>query len=234
MRGVVAVALALLVSTVASGCFVEDKDPETQGTSATGTTTSRSGTLSSARTTSTGAGSAANGSAALNHAPVANLTAAPVNGTAPLNVTFAIGATDADGDALNWTLAMGEQTFASGNASTLPSNVTHQFPEAGNFTIVLTVSDGQANASANVTIRVEAGAGSALPAGPHYCNVTPDQTVGPIYYTKALGGNWVFRESNQVPGLQVGNSWIGGSAGDEIGESAPEWVDCERPDTLIF
>lgn len=233
MRGVVAVALALLVSTVASGCFVEDKDPETQDTdtsSGTATRTSSSGPRSATTTTTGGNGTA--GGNATNLAPTANLTASPGNGTAPLNVTFTIGGADPEGGNLTWTLTLDNTTI--GNGTSVPANHTHAFTEAGNHTVVLTVSDGTHNATANVTVTVAAGAAGdgAAPREDAYvvfnadgtCDAKTERTAGPVHVQDRGGGSiWVYRESNSLPGLQVG------TAAEQAAYRA-----CQNPDTLIF
>ena len=238
MRGVVAVALALLVSTVASGCFVEDKDPETQDTTGTGTA-SKSGTTTGAKTTTT----TGNGTGSPNQAPTANLTATPANGTAPLNVTFVVSGTDADSDALNWTLTSGNATLASGNGTTLPSNVTHQFTEAGNFTVVLTVTDGSLDALAKVTVTVGVGddAGAVEPSEDDWVVFNADGTCDAKDEIDVFGeyvhergdppgtgyvngdGTWIYEESNGIDGLQVGGA----------GETAA-YQACLNPDFLVF
>ncbi|MCA1811951.1 MAG: PKD domain-containing protein [Halobacteriales archaeon] len=200
------------VALVLSGCTVKNGDPTT-----------------SHPATATGGATATNATAnaTVQHPPMANLTASVASGTAPLNVTFALTGSDADGDALNWTLTFGDGNRTSGVG--LPANVTHGFHLGGNFTVTLLATDGHANATASVLVRV-----TALPGGPKICTIEPDQTVGPFYYTTEGGGNWVFLESNDIPGLQVGNTSLTGSAGETLGEVNPDWVDCTDPDQLVF
>lgn len=228
--------LALLLS----GCAVEkpsasinEADDGTSSSSTTTTTTTASQTTTS---------SAPGASAGENQAPSATLNATATNGTAPLNVTFDLGGVDPDGDALTWTLTLGNVTL--GNGTALPANVTHVF-EAGNHTVVLTVSDGHANASANVTLTVEAAAAEpAAPSGPtedDWATFNPDGTCdakgeiavpGGIYLHDRgsppgtgffLGaGTWVYEESNSLPGLQLG------------GPDDTDYAHCANPDLLIF
>ena len=229
MRGVVALTAALLVSLTASGCFVEENDPETQATDGA---------------TTTGASTSATNTSVANRSPVANLTATPENGTAPLNVTFAIQGSDPDGGALNWTLSLDNTTLGSGNGTILPSNVTHQFSDSGNFTVVLLVTDGLLNATANITITVAAGANGTVGGAPTedaWVVFNADGTCdakGEIdlfgEYIHERGdppgtgyvdgdGTWVYEESNGIDGLQVGGS----------GEAAA-YVACLNPDFLVF
>jgi PKD repeat protein len=133
-------ACLVLASLAFAGCAGKDKDDD--------------GTATSSSSTSRGA------TAATNHAPTAALNVSAVNGSAPLNVTFTVSGADADNDTLSWTLAFGDNTTANGTS--LPANVTHLFTAAGAFLANLTVTDGVANATANVTVSV-AGASGGIP-----------------------------------------------------------------------
>jgi hypothetical protein len=230
MRGVVAVSVALLVSLMSSGCFVAEDDPETQDGETTGTgtssatrtsTTSRSGTSTSSTT----------GNAVANQAPTASLAATPLNGTAPLNVTFEVGGADADSANLSWSLTLGTTLLANGTA--LPANFTQAFG-VGNHTVILVVSDGANNATANVTIQVAAGSAGAVspPAEDTLCPTDGDAIAIPgagLYLTPmdsaedppfSVGSLWVYEESNGMPGLQRND------------DTRP--TDCPTPDTIIF
>jgi hypothetical protein len=230
MRGVVALTAALLVSLTASGCFVEEDDPSTQDADATSTTSTTAATTNT--TTSTA-----------NRSPTANLTATPEDGAAPLNVTFAVGGSDPDGGALDWTLTLGNETLGSGNRTTLPGNVTHQFSEAGNYTVILLVTDGRLNATANVTIEVTAGANETVPGATEddWAVFNADGTcdakgeidlLGEYIHERgdppgtgyvAGGGTWIYEEANGIDGLQIGGS----------GEDAA-YTACLNPDFLVF
>lgn len=207
----------LSLALVLSGCTVKNGDP----------TTTPAATSSFGKPTTGTVHANATANVTVQHPPVANLTASVANGTAPLNVTFALTGSDADGDALNWTVTFGDGNRTSGTG--LPANVTHRFVLGGNFTVALVATDGHANATASVLVRV-----TALPGGPKICNVDPDETVGPFYYTTEGGGTWVFMESNDIPGLQVGNSSPLGPDGGGVGESFDGWADCTNPDQLVF
>lgn len=89
-----------------------------------------------------------------NRAPTAQLMASIANGTTPLNVTFGLAGTDADGDALNWTLVLEDGVRVNGTG--LPTNLTHTFTDAGDRLVALEVTDGHDVARANVTVRVAA------------------------------------------------------------------------------
>ena len=83
-----------------------------------------------------------------NQPPVASPTAMPNTGPAPLTVQFASNASDPDGDALTYTWSFGD------GATSMASDPAHTYETAGSFVAELTVSDGQATASASLTIIV--------------------------------------------------------------------------------
>lgn len=84
-----------------------------------------------------------------NTAPVARFTTNKTSGTAPLYISFnASGSSDADGDTLSYSW-----DFGNGSSST-SRYTSHTYRTAGTFTAVLTVSDGKASHSAQVTITV--------------------------------------------------------------------------------
>ncbi len=101
---------------------------------------------------------------------------APANNTAPevdlsvavdgLNATFRVNVTDADGDAVSWSLdadgdgAPDAQGAGSGNA-------TFAYAAAGNHTATVEATDGNATATAQVEVRVaEAPVAPSEPAHP--------------------------------------------------------------------
>lgn len=156
MRGVVAVACALLVSLGSSGCFVSEDDPETQGEGTGDGLGSSSGT-GTGKTSGTRTSGPSAGGNATNHAPMVNLTASSLAGASPLNVTFNVTVSDLDGDNVTWRLDFGNGTDAQ-NGTTANATVTHAFSAAGNHTVTLSASDGAANATTNLTIVVTGGA----------------------------------------------------------------------------
>ncbi len=87
----------------------------------------------------------------VNTVPVASLTASPLSGTVPLEVTFdASGSSDGDGDSLSFTL-----DFGDGNTTTT-NTASHTYTVAGTYTATLTVNDGNGGvANAEVVITVE-------------------------------------------------------------------------------
>lgn len=101
-----------------------------------------SGTIS--RITYSGSGS--------NRNPVAQFSATPTSGSAPLNVAFnAIGSTDPDGDPLTFAWNFGDNTTGSG------VNVSHTYAANGTYVAQLTVTDGRGgSATRQVSIAVGA------------------------------------------------------------------------------
>lgn len=156
------VAVLLLITVSLAGCTgngdkgEDGSDGDGSGTS-TGTSTSSGSKSKTSTGTSSGTGTGGPGPG--NDAPTASLAASVANGSVPLNVTFTATVTDPDGDNLTWQLDFGDGSSAAQGTSSGQAN--HTFTSAGNYTAVLTVSDGQRNASANLTIVVAAGGGSA-------------------------------------------------------------------------
>jgi PKD repeat protein len=95
-----------------------------------------------------------------NQPPVANASANPTSGTAPLAVAFsAAGSSDPDG-----TIAAYEWAFGNGATATGPAP-SYTYTAAGSYIATVTVTDNAgARASASVTIAV--GAPPAAPAAP--------------------------------------------------------------------
>lgn len=94
-----------------------------------------------------------------NEPPEATLTADLTTGEAPLNVSFTLDGSDADEDPLTWTLDLGDGSDVV-EGDELPYVLEHAYAESGNFTAVLTVSDGNETDSAQVELTV------AQPADP--------------------------------------------------------------------
>ena len=111
------------------------------------------------------------GSGSGNQSPVANASATPESGDAPLEVSFsASGSNDPDG-----SLASYAWNFGDGNSST-EANPTHTYNSAGNYTATLTVTDNQgATGADNVAITVNA-SGPQPPAAPTSLTATATST----------------------------------------------------------
>ena len=150
------ILLALLLATalVLSGC-AQKKDDDDGAAASSSTSSSQS---------MTGTGGSVGGNLSTNQPPSATLTA---NSTGGLNVTFALNATDNDGDALTWSLDFGDNatqngTFPArlGNASkpfAHAANVTHLYDAGGAFNVTLTLSDGKATTNVSLALNVTAG-----------------------------------------------------------------------------
>ncbi len=84
--------------------------------------------------------------------PVAELHASVLEGTAPLTVVFGLNGTDADGDALSWSLDIDSDGLAEYEGSALPSSAEHTF-DAGGYAVTLSVTDGThvVNVTTNIT-----------------------------------------------------------------------------------
>ena len=84
-----------------------------------------------------------------NHAPVINPSASAQTGSAPLLLQFFANASDADNDSLSF-----QWDFGDGSAPQTEENPQHVFQAAGNYTVTLTVSDGQTVVSGSLIIVV--------------------------------------------------------------------------------
>jgi glucose/arabinose dehydrogenase len=86
-----------------------------------------------------------------NQSPTASFTATPRTGTAPLTVSFnAAASSDPDGDALSYSWNFGDGTPTGAGVT-----VNHVYQNAGQYTAILTVSDGKGGtATASIGIRV--------------------------------------------------------------------------------
>lgn len=135
MRLALTAAFAILVVALA-GCASSKTDTSSDSVSATATASaSGSSSVSSA-----------------NLPPTANLTAQPVAGNAPLNVTFTLRGADPEGKPITWAFAVGE---LKRNGTALPATVNATLP-AGNATARLTVSDGVLATLARLNLTVTA------------------------------------------------------------------------------
>ena len=88
-----------------------------------------------------------------NEPPAATLAASPQGGPAPLDVTFSLAASDADGAISAYTLDFGDGEPQSG--TTVPASATHTYAANGAYTATLTVVDNEgASAESSVSISV--------------------------------------------------------------------------------
>jgi plastocyanin len=87
-------------------------------------------------------------------APTASLQADLLSGTAPLSVNLTLSG-DVDPQAnLRWELDPGDGSETL-SGDTLPTTLTHEYNQVGNFSAVLSVSDGEETVTAELTIRTE-------------------------------------------------------------------------------
>jgi PKD repeat protein len=87
---------------------------------------------------------------AINDAPVAGFSAAPMSGVAPLTVNFTDASTDIDNNIVSWSWDFGDGSPLSPN-----QNPSHVFNEADTFTVTLTVTDelgGTDSTTLNITV----------------------------------------------------------------------------------
>ncbi|MGB1252385.1 MAG: PKD domain-containing protein [Candidatus Promineifilaceae bacterium] len=97
-------------------------------------------------------------------APVANLSANPTSGTAPLTVSFdASGSSDADGSIVSYAWEFGNGSTASG------ATVSHTYVNAGVYDVTLTVTDDSGRSdTASTTITANIGTIACAEAGLTY------------------------------------------------------------------
>ncbi len=118
----------------------------------------------------------------INTPPVADLTATPTSGVAPLVVSFdASGSTDADGDTLSYSIDYGDGTSGTGVTS------THTYA-AGNYTAIVTVADGNGGSdTASVAISVSGDTGNTPPVAD--LTATPTSGVAPLVVSFDASGS---------------------------------------------
>lgn len=88
----------------------------------------------------------ANGDTAAAGAPVANLSAVPADGTAPLKVDFnGMTSSDPNGNIASWTLSFGDGSAAQKGRGAISALIAHTYRKSGFFTALLTTTgtDGQ-------------------------------------------------------------------------------------------
>jgi PKD repeat protein len=148
-------------------------------------------------TVSDGTNSATSGGINIVATPVANrpptvvASATPTNGVAPLAVSFSSnGSSDPEGSTLTYSW-----NFGDGASATTP-NPNHTYQSSGNFTAVLTVSDGTNSTSASIRI-------AASSAGP----------VAAYGFEEGSGAATGDDSGNGNSGTISGATWVTGKFG---------------------
>lgn len=146
----------LVLATVAfAGCSDQPSD-DPASSSTSGSPTSASTTSSSSRSTTTSSTSTSSAAAA-NHPPVGSLSVL-VNGT---SARFELNGSDADGDALSWTLEFGDGNRTNGTS--LPASANHTYASTGNHSATFNLSDGRNTTSYEAVVVVAAQGGGSAP-----------------------------------------------------------------------
>jgi VCBS repeat-containing protein len=123
------------------GTIVYQPAPDAHGTDTFSYTVADAGGLTATQTVTVAI-------APVNDAPAVTASASVSSGTAPLDVTLSAQGTDADGDQLTYSWSFGDAQSAAG------AQVSHVYRNAGEFDAMVTISDGQAAASASVRVSV--------------------------------------------------------------------------------
>jgi hypothetical protein len=169
--------LLLCLSTL-SGCAGSAE--ESPSTTETTTTPTKSVPTSTTVTVSTTQGTSTNPTnPSGNERPVPTLVANIQSGRIPFNVTFTIGGTDKDKDALGYTMDFGDASppeSGSGLETGFTQSLVHEYKSEGVYNATLTLSDGKTSATAWLVINATA---VAIQAGTTYsCRAELGGAVG--------------------------------------------------------
>jgi len=140
-------SVLLLAGLALAGCASEETPTQAGSVGGTTTTTAPapSNTTSEEPEPTGTTGPEPTGGEVTNRPPTAELTADATEAEAPADINFSIDAADEDGDGLTWTLdADGDgEADTEGTEANLPFTFTFTFDTAGDYTALLTVSDGE-------------------------------------------------------------------------------------------
>ncbi|HET6399162.1 MAG TPA: PKD domain-containing protein [Candidatus Thermoplasmatota archaeon] len=146
-----------------------------------------------------------------NKPPAVDLVVRPVEDAEEPTFVFVIGATDADGDAMTWSLHFGDDSDAA-TGSTFPANVTHTF-EPGTYNVTLIVSDGKEEVVILETVTAEVVVPEA-PGTEYSCTVqmgtagfvwpgSPAGNLGECTLTEVLMAATFLKESKPASGCVI-------------------------------
>ncbi len=149
-----------------------------------------------------------------NTAPVANLNVNATSGEAPVSIAFdASGSSDADGDVLSYNWNFGDGSSGSG------LSINHTYITAGNYTAVLTISDGnggQTSESVSITI-TSAQSSNTPPVAKLNVSATSGEAPVSIAFDASgssdadgdtLSYNWNFGDGSSGSGLSINHTYI--------------------------
>lgn len=148
---IVLLSSVLVLSTLFGGCVGgEEKDADPTTSDAPGPSDS-AGTSSSPGTSPVADEN--------NTAPNLTFTPSVANGSAPINITFTLDASDGEGDALTWTIdADGDgETDGNGTSDDLPAEFNFTFAAPGVFNATFVASDGELEANKTIAIEIVEG-----------------------------------------------------------------------------
>ena len=222
MRTTSLLTTTLLAIVAFSGCLVDDPQPAS-ATDPTDPSDSESASPSPTNTS--------NGPAPV--APVANLTADILNGTAPLTVNFTL-ADDAGAEVAQWGLNYGEGNWTNGTE--VPATATYTFNASGAYNVTLELFWQGGVVNDTVTIVVEVSAPSVAPPSQTVFNSGPvigcASDAGPdscIVYNLGTDAEWIDGIWIAVEPGHVGMSFTAHSlAGDSDG-----WIFGEDIGTVL-
>ena len=104
----------------------------------------------------------------VNNAPVPSVVASATSGQAPVEITFdGSGSSDTNGDSLSFAWDLGDGTTST------DTTVVHTYTAAGDYSVVLTVSDGLESASDSVIVSIASGVATEVSEVPERYELHP-------------------------------------------------------------
>jgi len=167
-------------------------------------------TMNSPAETPAVTGAICGGTPPVNTPPVADISATPTSGQAPVAVTFsAAGSTDAEGDTLSYSWNFGDGATGTGVAP------THTYTTPSTYTAVVTVSDGKLTDTASTSITVT-GTGNNAPVASATSDVSNgvaplavafDASASTDADNDAVTYNWTFGDGATGVGAQPSHTY---------------------------